>query len=113
MAKYERQLYTRTSRLASYLESGIMDSAISIELVDSAVQRIGDVTIWLYVYDKYYMRNSSRAALTVQIIGNDEKANVTAISAGGGNGSIFNFSYGAEEDFVGVVEDLIDSYSEV
>ncbi len=112
MAKYEIELHTSAPQLASYLESNIMDSAFSIELVDSSVQRVGDVTVWLYVYDKYYMRNSSRAALTVQIVGNDDKATVTAISAGGGTGTIFNFSYGAEEDFVGVVEDLIDSYSE-
>ncbi len=113
MAKYERQLNTDASRLASYLDSGILNSAASVELVDSAVQCTGDATIWLYMYDKYYMRNSSRAALTLQIIGNSEKANVTAISAGGGTGLIFNFSYGAEADFVGVVEDLIDSYLEL
>ena len=112
MAKYESQLNTDASRLASYLDSGIMNSASSIELVDSAVQRMGDVTVWLYMYDKYYMRNSSRAALTVQIIGDSEKANVTAISAGGGTGIIFNFSYGAETDFVSTVAELIDAYSE-
>lgn len=113
MAKFERQLTASASRLADYLDSGIMNSALSVELVDSAVQRVGDVTVWLYMYDKYYMRNSSRAALTVQIIGNDDEANVTAISAGGGNGSSFSFSYGAEENFVRVVENLLDHYTEV
>ncbi len=113
MAKIERKLSTAASPLAEYLNSGIMSSALSVELVDSAVQRIGDVTVWLYMYDKFYMRNSSRAALSVQIIGNDNVANVTAISAGGGNGSFFSFSYGAEENFVRVVENLLDRYTEV
>ena len=56
------------------------------------------------------MRNSSRAALTVQIVGNGESCAVTAIGAGGGNGSFLSFSYGAEEDFVSVVERLIRDY---
>ncbi|MBQ2765592.1 MAG: hypothetical protein IJF48_01225 [Clostridia bacterium] len=112
MAKFECHITTNASRLANYLDSGIMNSALSVELVDSAVQQIGDVTVWLYMYDKYYMRNSSRAALTVQIIGTKNDTNVTAISAGGGTGTFFSFSYGAEENFVGVVENLIDQYTE-
>ena len=110
MAKYEIHLNTNAGELAGYLDSGIRDSGFSVELVDSAAYRIGELNVWLYVYDKYYMRNSSRAALTLQIIGDNESAAVTAISAGGGNGSLFSFSYGAEEDFVGVVADLIENY---
>lgn len=110
MAKYEREIVARGSALANYLDEGIRASGMSVELVDSSVQRVGDVTVRLFVYDKYYMRNSSRAALAVQIIGNGETCAVTAIGAGGGNGSFLSFSYGAEEDFVSVVEQLLDEY---
>ena len=110
MAKYERQLKAKASSLASYLDDGIRSSGMSVELVDSSSVRLGNVTVRLYVYDKYYMRNSSRASLTVEIIGNDDICCVTAIGAGGGNGSFLSFSYGAEEDFVSVVEKLIDNY---
>ena len=112
MAKYEREIVARGSALASYLDEGIRASGLSVELVDSSVQRMGDVTVRLFVYDKYYMRTSSRAALTVQIIANGESCYVTAIGAGGGNGSFLSFSYGAEEDFVSVVESLLDDYRE-
>ena len=110
MAKLERRMQADVATLANYLNGGIIDSGMSVELVESSVQRIGEVSVWLYVYDKYYMRNSSRTALTVQIVGNGEQAYVTAIGAGGGNGSIFRFSYGAESNFVSVVSDLLDEY---
>lgn len=112
MAKYERQIRARASALSNYLDEGIRSSGMSVELVDSSVDRVGSVTVRLFVYDKYYMRNSSRASLTLQIIGDDNNSYVTAIGAGGGNGSFLNFSYGAEEDFVSVVESLLDGYDE-
>ncbi len=112
MAKYERAIAASESAIASYLDEGIRASGMSVELVDSSVQRIRDVTVRLFVYDKYYMRNSSRAALTVQIVGNGDSCSVIAIGAGGGNGSFLSFSYGAEEDFVAVVERLLDDYRE-
>ncbi len=110
MAKHERQLAARAAHLVDYLTGGIQNSGLSVELVDISVQRIGDATVWLYVYDKYYMRNQSRTSLTLQIIGREDTAFVTAIGAGGGNGNLLNFDYGSEDDFVGVVEKLIDAY---
>ena len=110
MAKHERQIHTRPSHLVSYLDREIHNSGMSVELVDFAVQRVGGVTVWLYVYDKYYMRNTSRASLTLQIIGGEDSAYVAAIGAGGGNGNVLNFDFGAGSDFVGIVEELLDKY---
>ena len=111
MAKHERQLAANAAHLVNYLDQGIQNSGMSVELVDVSVQRIGDSRIWLYVYDKYYMRNQSRTSLTLQIIGRDGEAVVTAIGAGGGNGNLLNFDNGSEDNFVGIVEKLLDKYS--
>ena len=113
MAKCERQIRARAHELVKYLDEGIRSSGMSVELVDSSVQKAAGATVWLFVYDKYYMRASNRAALTVQVIGGDDYAYVTAIGAGGGNGALINFSYGAEEDFVGTVESLLDQYASI
>ncbi len=112
MAKHERKLRTAASTLARYLDEGIRASGMSVELVDSSAARFGGVTVRLYVYDKFYMRNSSRASLTLEVVGDDDNAYVTAIGAGGGNGSFLSFSYGAEENFVSVVEKLLDEYTQ-
>ena len=111
MAKFERNMNVSAGVIAAYLDDGIRASGMSVELVDSSVTRMGDISVWLFVYDKYYMRTSSRAALSVQIVGNGECSNITAIAAGGGTGSFLSFSYGAEENFVSVVEQLLSEYS--
>ncbi len=110
MAKHERQLAAHAAHLVNYLDSGIQNSGLSVELVDISVQKIGDTRVWLYVYDKYYMRNSSRTSLTLQVIGRDGEAFVSAIGAGGGNGNFLNFDYGSSDNFVSVVEKLLDEY---
>lgn len=110
MAKIERQLRADAQKLVDYLHDGIYNSGMSVELVESAARRYGDVTVWLYVYDKYYMRNSSRASLTLQVVSDGEDVRITAIGSGGGSGSIFNFDYGAGDNFVNVVADLVDRY---
>ena len=112
MAKHERQVAAHAAHLVDYLNNGIENSGLSVELVDISVQRIGDAKVWLYVYDRYYMRNQSRTSLTLQIIGRDGEAIVTAIGAGGGNGNLLNFDYGSSDNFISVVEKLLDEYPE-
>ena len=57
-------------------------------------------TVHLLVYEKFYYRNSNRATLTVLIIGDDDYSDVTIVGSGGGRGVIFQFSLGANTNFV-------------
>jgi hypothetical protein len=59
------------------------------------------------VFEKYFMRASNRASLTVMVSGEGETVCVDAIGSGGGQGAIFKFSWGAEEGFVGTVEKIL------
>lgn len=94
-------------QVAEILLNEIQNSAMSCQLVDSNSRMIGALSYSLMVFDKYYMRNSSRASLTVSVIGDHDMVYVDAIGAGGGQGAFFNFSWGAEEDFVGTVEQIL------
>lgn len=98
------------SEIATILVEEIQNSAMSCELVDSTKRVVGGTSFYLMVFDKYYMRNSSRASLTVSVIGDGDRVYVDAISAGGGQGALFNFSWGAEENFVGIVEEILGGY---
>ncbi|MEA4946545.1 MAG: DUF6054 family protein [Oscillospiraceae bacterium] len=87
--------------VAGRLSEEIQGSAMSCELVDS-VRRgtAGGDTLYVMVFEKYYMRAGNRASLTVSVCaGPDGHIHVDAIGAGGGQGPIFKFSWGAEEDF--------------
>ena len=55
------------------------------------------------VYDKYFMRNGNRASLSLTVAGHGSDIFISAIGAGGGQGVIFNFSLGAEEELVDIV----------
>ena len=81
--------------IAVLLQSGIPNSGISCELV-SRVERSGVV---LLIFEKYYFRNSSRASLTVLISGEDGRVTVDAVASGAGNGTLFNFDWGAAGNF--------------
>lgn len=62
----------------------------------------------VYNYDKMVInRNKNRTSLNVTVVGNGDDIFISAIGAGGGSGVIFNFSLGAEDDMVYVVEKSI------
>jgi hypothetical protein len=104
MAKFEATVYGDFDRIAQQLHQDIMQNALSMNLVDESRYYNGGVRAITSVYDKYYMRNSSRASLTVTLIQDGQNVFVSAISAGGGNGALIRFSWGAEENFARLVE---------
>jgi hypothetical protein len=108
MAKYEQKLFGDFSQIVNQVHEGIMQDAYSMNLVDQSDYQSGDVRIAVRVYDKYFMRNGNRTSLSLTIVGHDDDIFVTAISSGGGQGIIFNTSWGAEEEMVATVQELIE-----
>lgn len=104
MAQYETTVYGNFHEIADSLHEDIMGSAMSIRLTGQTEYSSGEFRTLTRVYDKYYMRNSSRASLTLTMIGNGSEITVSAIGSGGGTGALFSFSWGAEENFISIVE---------
>jgi hypothetical protein len=98
------------AEIAGILADEIRNSAYSCELIDRIDREFGETSCHLLVFDKYYMRNESRASLTVSVIGNGGLVYVDAVASGGSQGMLFNFSWGAEENFVGVVGEILSHY---
>lgn len=98
------------NNIASMLSKEIQNSGFSCELIDSVYKSIGSVTICVMVFEKYYMRSSNRASLTVVVTGEGDDVNVDAIGSGGGQGVLFKLSWGAEENFVSTVEQILKRY---
>ena len=96
--------------IAELLSREITDSGLSCELVDSVGRRVGDAKIYTMVFEKYYMRASNRASLTVVVFEEGGDVCVDAIGSGGGQGALFRFSWGAEEDFAALVGDILSPY---
>lgn len=92
------------------LTDGITSSGITNELIGSSERKVGDSKAILLVFEKYYMRSSNRASLSIMLTQDFDTVYVDAVGSGGGQGVLFRFSWGAEEDFVSLVSDILTGY---
>lgn len=108
MAKYEITISGQFEKVLYRLENDIVDSGITMNLVDKSNYTSGDTNVAVRVYDRYFMRNGNRASLSLTVVGNGSDIFISAIGSGGGQGILFNFSLGAESDMVAVVEKSVE-----
>lgn len=81
------------------------------DLVHEEHHNVGqDKLIGTQIYEKYYFRSKNRAALIVIIDNLKGTTNVRAIATGSSEGLIFNFDWGAADDFASSVENILDPY---
>lgn len=98
-------------RTAEVITDQIVNGSVSGELIDrySAVNE-NDHTLIVLVFEKYYMRNSSRASLTVTIENLDSVTKVHAVGSGGGQGLFLKFDWGAGNHFGEQVEKALQAH---
>jgi hypothetical protein len=108
MAKYEKTIIGKFEKVVKHLENDIENDAFTMNLVDASDFSSGGVKLAVRAYDKYYMRNGNRASLSLTVVGLDNHIFISAIGAGGGQGILFNFSYGAENDMVSIVQRSVE-----
>ena len=95
---------------AGVVSTQIENGSFSGELIDRYENSNEDVTLIVLVFEKYYMRNSSRASLTVTIENANTYTNVHAVGSGGGQGAIFKFDWGASRSFTDEVSKALSEY---
>lgn len=110
MAKLSMQGRGDIDQISRVLTSGIQSSGLSCELVDSSHRRIGENSAIFLVFEKYYMRASNRASLSIMLTQNGDSICVDAIGSGGGQGALFSFSWGAEESFISIVPEILSQH---
>jgi hypothetical protein len=111
MAKYEKVITGKFEEILNHLEEDIVNGGMTMNLVDESNYSCGDSKIAVRVYDKYFMRNGNRASLSLTMVGHGSDIFISAIGAGGGQGIIFNFSLGAEDDMVAIVRESIERWN--
>ena len=89
------------------IEAYIMKEEPTGTLVDWYVRLVGEHEVHVIILEKYYMRTSNRASLTVTIdnFGGDTK--VHAVASGGSASPFLRIDWGAEKDFVNSVEEAL------
>lgn len=92
------------------IENYVVKGSISGTLVDQHVRRIGEHEVYVVILEKYYMRSSNRASLTVTIDNFEGKTKVHAVASGGSEGVFFRFDWGAGNNFANSVENALRPY---
>lgn len=94
----------------NYVKKGAQDEGVSNELVSE----YGDLSIeqgfYVLVYEKYYMRSSNRASLTILLHKVENMVKVFCVGSGGGQGSIFSFDWGAADKFESIPRSVLNKY---
>ncbi|MHB8097159.1 MAG: DUF6054 family protein [Erysipelotrichaceae bacterium] len=87
--------------------SSLIKSKLNADLVYENWRYINDVRIICLCFEKYYFRNNSYAGLSLLITESNLIQTIDVVGFGGGGGP-FNLSWGANEDFLQNVINLLD-----
>lgn len=109
MASAKFQGDFNVTETASFIKRETNNLGITVELVGESKYIRDDYQVYLFVFEKFYYRASSRASLSVLVVGDEESSNVEVISSGAGQGLLFKFSWGADKNFVNGLGKLLIS----
>lgn len=87
-----------------------INTAISAQFLDKYILETEHGIVAMGLFEKYYVRSSNRATLTVLATDFDGVTHVHLAAGGGGQGAIFRFDWGAGEDFVELAENALRQY---
>ena len=82
---------------------------VGAEQISKTAYTINDVTIWILVYEKYYVRTGSYTTLAVTLTEYQQEQTACVVASGGGNG-IVNHSFGSNRRFARDCVAVLESY---
>lgn len=110
MAKYDLKVSLDPKQAYDLIIEG--QSRAGSDLVHEEFIDLGDGRyIGTLVFEKYYFRAKNRAALVVIIDNIKGYTDVRSISTGSSEGLVFNFDWGAADDFAYSVIKILDPYT--
>lgn len=96
---------------SSVVKTQVLASGSSVECVGEYVNRSPEGhEVVLLVFEKYYMRTSSRASLSVVLENVNGQTWVGYTGSGGGQGALMGFDWGTADDFASAVTAALDPY---
>lgn len=105
---------SKSSFIVSLKPSQVMDKVKGEENSDLVYEEFNDIGSGKYngtlIFEKYFMRAGSRAALVVLVNNFNGKTIVTSVATGSSQGMLFNFDWGAADSFAEGVKRILRSY---
>ena len=94
---------------ATMIQEWVVNGSLSGTLIDHYERQVGESKIIVFILEKYYMRSSNRASLTVTIDNLTDETKVHAVAAGSSEG-IMRFDWGAGKNFSQSVENALGQH---
>jgi hypothetical protein len=88
--------------IANKIETDISALGITMQLVHFEKYHSGDFSVYLFVFEKYYIRINGQVSLTILVTGDENQIMVDLITSGA-KSVIFNVSMGAEQKMLRTV----------
>lgn len=98
------------SQTADIVKNAFTQSGLTTELVDYYESNSSNCGIRVMVFEKFFMRNNSRATLTVTVDNLKGCTHVHAKGSGGGQSAFFGFDWGAKENMENIIYNALSRY---
>lgn len=106
MAKYGYEVNIEPEKAARIIKNAEFADLLHEDIISEGNGK----TVITLVFEKYYMRVEGRAALVVIIENVSNTTEVRVITAGTSKGMIFNFDWGASDNFAYNIKELLSDY---
>lgn len=95
---------------ADIIKNSFVRSGVTTELVDFYESTSSSAGVMVMVFEKYFMRNSSRATLTVTVDNLRGYTHVHAAGSGGGQSALWKFDWGAKDNLENIIYSALSQY---
>jgi len=92
---------------AERVRAGVAASGLSVECVGEYAHHGTGSDVVMLVFEKYFMRTSSRASLSVVVEDVAGQTRVAFCGSGGGQTTMFRFDWGAGDSFADAVAGVL------
>ena len=106
----QRYLTCSVDTAAHEVYETIVEGSLSGECVENYTLPSVNGKCVVMVFEKHFMRNSSRASLTVTVDNLSGRTRISSVGSGGGNGMLFGFDWGAADDLENSAIEAVDEY---
>lgn len=110
MAVREFYVSLKPTEAMEVITEAVVNGSVTGQIIDEYVRNVDQYEIYVFILEKYYMRSSNRASLTVTLDNFEGKTKVHVVAAGSGEGVFFRFDWGAGKSFSASVENALAHY---
>lgn len=110
MAVREFYVSLKPTEAMDIITEAVVGGSMTGQIIDEYERSVGDYKVYVFILEKYYMRSSNRASLTVTLDNFDGKTKVHVVASGSGEGAFLRFDWGAGKSFSASVENALAHY---